>query len=104
MTIVTRSCNLRVKLIIDVLFFNMARKKIENLSFEESLTELEGIVQNLETGELALEDAMSLFERGLNLSQVSQEKLKDADQKVQILMKNQSQQTLENYHPDENET
>lgn len=80
----------------------MARKKIENLSFEESVTELENIVQNLEEGELALEDAMSLFERGLSLSQVSQEKLKDAEQKVQILMRNKNQETLEDYNSEEN--
>lgn len=64
----------------------MARKKIENLSFEEALKELEMIVNGLENGELPLEESMALFERGLSLSQVSQEKLKDAEQKVQILM------------------
>jgi exodeoxyribonuclease VII small subunit len=64
----------------------MAKKKIENLSFEESLSELEKIVQNLEQGELSLEDSMTLFERGLNLSQGSQEKLKNAEQKIQILL------------------
>ena len=64
----------------------MARKKIENLSFEESLSELETIVQNLEQGELSLEESMSLFERGLTLSQLSQHKLQDAEQKIQILM------------------
>jgi len=64
----------------------MAKKKIENLSFEESLNELETIVQNLERGELSLEESMSLFERGLNLSQSSQHKLQDAEQKIQILM------------------
>ena len=45
----------------------MARKKIENLSFEESLVELDTIVQNLEQGDLDLEDSMALFERGLHL-------------------------------------
>ena len=57
----------------------MAKKKIENLSFEESLTELENIVQNLEQGELSLEESMTLFERGLNLSQSSQVKLQDTE-------------------------
>ncbi len=64
----------------------MARKKLENLSFEESLNELETIVQNLEQGELSLEESMTLFERGLNLSQLSQTKLQDAEQKIQILL------------------
>lgn len=80
----------------------MVRKKIENLSFEDSLNELEQIVQNLEKGELNLEDAMAMFERGLNLSQVSQEKLKDAEQKVQILMDTKGLTQLENYNYDEN--
>ena len=77
----------------------MARKKLENLSFEESLTELEVIVQNLEQGELSLEDSMSLFERGLNLSQLSQEKLQDAEQKIQILLKKNDKQQLEDFEP-----
>jgi len=64
----------------------MAKKKLENLSFEESLNELDTIVQSLEQGELSLEESMSLFERGLNLSQISQVKLQAAEQKVQILL------------------
>jgi len=80
----------------------MARKKIENFSFEESLCELEQIVQNLEKGELSLEDSMTLFERGLNLSQVSQDKLKDAEQRIQILMKNSGQTELQDFTFDEN--
>ena len=73
----------------------MARKKIENLSFEESLGELEIIVQNLEHGELSLEESMTLFERGLSLSQLSQNKLQDAEQKIQILLdKSNAEQLL----------
>ncbi|AAZ24300.1 exodeoxyribonuclease VII small subunit [Colwellia psychrerythraea] len=64
----------------------MAKKKLENLSFEESLNELDTIVQSLEQGELSLEESMTLFERGLNLSQLSQVKLQAAEQKVQILL------------------
>ncbi len=79
----------------------MVSKKIENLSFEQSLTELESIVQQLEQGEVSLEEAMSLFERGLNLSQTNQNKLKDAEQKINILMNNNGQQTLENFDPEE---
>ncbi|OKY24895.1 MULTISPECIES: exodeoxyribonuclease VII small subunit [Thalassotalea] len=79
----------------------MARKKIENLSFEEALKELETIVDQLEKGELNLEDSMTLFERGLALSQVSQEKLKDAEQKVQILMQRQEKSALETFESNE---
>lgn len=81
----------------------MARKKIENLSFEESLKELEQIVQSLEAGELSLEDAMNFFERGLSLSQLSQEKLQDAEQKIQMLVTKNGQQSLSNFNIDEND-
>jgi len=80
----------------------MAKKKIENLSFEESLTELELIVQNLEQGELSLEDSMTLFERGLNLSQGSQEKLKSAEQKIQILLAKNGKSQLETFEKTDN--
>jgi exodeoxyribonuclease VII small subunit len=80
----------------------MAKKKIANLSFEESLAELETIVQNLEQGELSLEDSMSLFERGLNLSQGSQEKLKSAEQKIQILLAENGKAQLTSFEDTDN--
>ena len=55
------------------------------------------IVQNLEEGELSLEDSMTLFERGLNLSQASQEKLKNAEQKIQILLTKNGKTQLETF-------
>ncbi len=64
----------------------MAKKKLENMTFEESLNELDTIVQSLEQGDLSLEESMAVFERGLNLSQLSQVKLKAAEQKVNILL------------------
>ncbi|PCI60337.1 MAG: exodeoxyribonuclease VII small subunit [Gammaproteobacteria bacterium] len=70
-----------------------ARKK-STPSFEQSLTELETIVQNLEQGELSLEESMSLFEQGLSLSKLSQEKLQQAEQKVKILLQDNGQQNL----------
>lgn len=79
----------------------MARKKIENLSFEESLLELETIVQSLEQGDLSLEDSMSLFERGLNLSQQSQVKLTDAEQKIQILLDKNNDAPLTDFNVSE---
>lgn len=80
----------------------MARKKIENLNFEESLSELETIVQQLEQGELNLEDSMSLFERGLQLSHNSQNKLQNANQKLKILMQENGVQTLKDFDVQEN--
>ncbi|MFB1015261.1 MAG: exodeoxyribonuclease VII small subunit [Alteromonadaceae bacterium] len=81
----------------------MAKKKVENLSFEESLNELDSIVQNLEQGELSLEASMALFERGLNLSQVSQCKLQDAEQKIKILLEKNGQTELSDFTLDKND-
>ena len=75
----------------------MAKKKLANLSFEESLSELDTIVQSLEQGELNLEESMALFERGLNLSQVSQSKLQAAEQKVKILLEKNGEQQLSDF-------
>jgi exodeoxyribonuclease VII small subunit len=75
----------------------MAKKKVDNLSFEEALNELDTIVQNLEQGEMSLEESMTLFERGLNLSQVSQTKLQDAEQKIKILLEKNGQAQLSDF-------
>ncbi len=75
----------------------MIVKKPENLSFEESIDELESIVNNLEQGDLSLEQSMTLFERGLNLSHASQDKLNQAEQKIQILLNNNGEQELQNF-------
>ncbi|WP_448556198.1 exodeoxyribonuclease VII small subunit [Thalassotalea montiporae] len=80
----------------------MAKKKLENLSFEEALGELDTIVQQLEQGELSLEESMAIFERGLKLSQLSQQKLQGAEQKVQMLINQNGQGTLTNFEQDDN--
>jgi len=72
----------------------MAKKKIENLSFEESINELNDIVEQLESGELDLETAMTLFERGLKLSKTSQQKLTAAEQKINVLIQEHDQQPV----------
>lgn len=82
----------------------MAKKKIENLSFEESLTELETVVQSLEQGELNLEDSMRLFERGLQLSQHNQSKLANAEQHVSILLEKNDHASLSPFAVNENST
>jgi exodeoxyribonuclease VII small subunit len=78
----------------------MAKKKLENMTFEESLNELDTIVQSLEQGDLSLEESMALFERGLNLSQLSQVKLKAAEQKVNILLDKNGNSELTEFSQD----
>jgi len=71
-----------------------SRKKTENLSFEQSMQELETLVNQMEQGELPLEEALQSFERGIQLARHSQQKLKQAEQKVHILMSQNAQETL----------
>ncbi|MCF1428112.1 MAG: exodeoxyribonuclease VII small subunit [Shewanella sp.] len=73
-------------------------KKPENLSFEESLAELEHIVNQLERGEIPLDDALKQFERGISLVRNSQAKLEQAQQKVAILMQADEQAPLSSYN------
>ncbi|MDF1692303.1 MAG: exodeoxyribonuclease VII small subunit [Zhongshania sp.] len=62
----------------------MAKAKAVN--FETALTELEKLVQNMESGELSLESSLKAFEDGMQLSRDCQQALADAEQKVQLLM------------------
>lgn len=72
-------------------------KKPENLTFEESLSELERIVGDLEQGDVSLDDALKQFERGINLVRNSQAKLEQAQQKVTILTQEHDQPSLHPY-------
>jgi exodeoxyribonuclease VII small subunit len=56
-------------------------------SFEESLKKLETIVEQLEKGDLTLEDSLKLFEQGVGLSAACKQELDAAEGKVQILVK-----------------
>jgi exodeoxyribonuclease VII small subunit len=60
--------------------------EIENLSFEEAFTQLEEVVGQLEAGELALDQAMSLFERGMALAAHCNARLDAAELRVQELV------------------
>ena len=56
-------------------------------SFEESLKRLETVVDQLEKGELTLEDSLKLFEEGVNLTANCKQELDAAEGKVQMLIK-----------------
>jgi exodeoxyribonuclease VII small subunit len=56
-------------------------------TFEESLKQLEKIVDQLERGDLPLEESVRLFEDGVRLSSACKQELDAAEGKVQILMK-----------------
>jgi len=63
----------------------MSAKKTINL--EKSLADLEALVEQLESGDLPLEKAMKKFEEGIKLTRGCQAALKEAEQKVEILLK-----------------
>ena len=56
-------------------------------SFESSLAELEKIVEQLENGDLPLEESLKLFETGVKLSRECRERLSDAERRIEVLMK-----------------
>ena len=55
--------------------------------FERSLAELETIVDQLEAGDLSLDESLKQFERGVQLTRTCQSALKQAEHKVEILMR-----------------
>jgi exodeoxyribonuclease VII small subunit len=75
-----------------------AAKKI---NLEKSLAELEELVEELESGDLPLETAMKKFEEGIKLTRGCQTALKDAEQKVQILLKSAGGDELSDFEVDD---
>jgi exodeoxyribonuclease VII small subunit len=56
-------------------------------SFESSLAALEKIVRRLEQGDLSLEESLKLFEDGVRLSRECQERLNQAERRIEVLLK-----------------
>ncbi len=61
------------------------------IDFEKSLSDLEGIVERLERGDLPLDESLKAFERGVELTRHCQVALKQAEQKVEILLRKSGQ-------------
>ena len=69
-------------------------------SFEASLEALEQIVQELEQGELPLEKSLELFEQGIRLSRECQERLSQAERRIEVLLRdNQGRVTVSEFKP-----
>ncbi|GAA5646396.1 MULTISPECIES: exodeoxyribonuclease VII small subunit [Vibrio] len=75
----------------------MASKKPENMSFEATIEELDTLVEQLENGDLALDEALKKFERGIALARAGQTKLTEAEQRVSILLSNDDQAPLSEF-------
>jgi exodeoxyribonuclease VII small subunit len=55
-------------------------------SFEDQLAELEKVVEQLERGDLSLDESVSLFERGVHLSNACKAQLSSAESRIQVLL------------------
>jgi len=65
----------------------MAKEENKELSFEESLNNLEEIVKKLEVGDVPLDDAINEFNKAMLLAKVCDEKLKKAEESITKLVK-----------------
>ncbi len=72
----------------------MARKKTA-IDFEKSLQTLEELVESMESGEMTLEKSLEAFEQGIKLTKECQQALKEAEQKVEILMAQNGEESLQ---------
>jgi exodeoxyribonuclease VII small subunit len=55
---------------------------IKAMSFEQALSELEGIVQKLEAGQVSLEESIEIYTRGTHLKRLCEDKLKSAEARI----------------------
>ena len=63
----------------------MTETPVEEMSFEDAMREVEKVVSDLERGDVPLEQSIALYERGAQLKQRCQTKLKEAEEKVALI-------------------
>lgn len=78
-----------------------AEKDVEPVDFASAMRDLEEIVERLEQGDLPLEESLAAFERGVLLTRSCQSALKEAEQKVEILLKKAGAPTVADFEPEE---
>ena len=69
--------------------------------FESAMRDLEALVERLEQGDLPLEESLAAFERGVLLTRACQTALKEAEQKVEILLKKAGEPAVEEFTPED---
>ena len=79
----------------------LVASEAEVLSFEDAFDELEKAVQRLEGGDLTLDEAIALYERGIHLAQCCSDTLDSAELKVQELAMVRNQQQIGMFFNDE---
>ena len=80
-------------------------KNNKSQNFETSLEELERIVRELERGDLPLEKSLELFEQGVKLSRACQERLNEAERRIEILTRDsQGRPTVSEFESEDENT
>ena len=77
----------------------MAKKEEKNI--EELIIKLEDITNKLEKEQLSLDEAVTLFEKGMELSQKCNSRLEDAEKRISILINKDNEIKEENFIPEE---
>ena len=77
-----------------------ADPKPSSKSFEAGLNELESVVKELESGDLPLERALELFERGVSLSDTCRKQLEEAESRVEILLRKNDKVQPQPFQPE----
>lgn len=72
-------------------------KMEENLNFEQSIEKLEKIAEELESGELSLDDSIKKFEDGMKLSKKCTEYLENAEKRINILIEKDGELSEESF-------
>jgi exodeoxyribonuclease VII small subunit len=67
---------------------NQTKKPAPEANFEQAMKRLEAIVEQMESGELSLEDLIVRYEEGMKLVKVCQERLVSAEQRIEIITRN----------------
>jgi len=75
-------------------------KDAPKIDFEAAMHDLEQLVERLEAGDLPLEESLAAFERGVLLTRTCQTALKEAEQKVEILLKKAGEPAIVNFDTD----
>ena len=73
------------------------KKNNNDLSFEESIKKLEDIVEHLESGDIDLEKSVELYEQGMNLKKICEEKLKKVENQIKKIKVENNKIKKENF-------
>ncbi len=75
----------------------------KNYPFEQSLEQLEKLVEQMEAGDLSLEESLTTFEKGIKLTRECVQALAQAEQKIKLLLEENGEVQAVDFAPEQNE-